>query len=103
MKGGKIDCRFKRNKSINRCKLLKKTRKPKKSTKSKNSKVKKSKSPKSKKGLKLYKPVKSDRSDKKMMVLTKKGIIHFGQVGYEDYLMHKDKNRRKTIALEVKE
>ena len=100
MKGGKVDCRFKKNKSINRCKLLKKTKKPKKSTKSKNSKVKKS--PKSKKGLKLYKPVKSDRSDKKMMVLTKKGIIHFGQVGYEDYLMHKDKNRRKNYCARSK-
>ena len=37
-----------------------------------------------------------------MMVLTKKGIIHFGQVGYEDYLMHKDKNRRKNYCARSK-
>ena len=37
-----------------------------------------------------------------MMVLTKKGIIHFGQVGYEDFLMHKDKQRRKNYCARSK-
>ena len=50
--------------------------------------------------LKVNKPMRSWRSDKKMVVLAKKGsatrVVHFGQVGYDDYTMHKDKKRRKN-------
>tara|TARA_B100000401_G_scaffold13265_1_gene8338 strand:+ start:1833 stop:2378 length:546 start_codon:yes stop_codon:yes gene_type:complete len=90
--GGKIDCRLKRNKSTKHCK-----------SKSKLKSKSKSKS-KSNKELKLYKPVKSNRKHKKYMVLTKKGVIHFGDNRYQQYkdkigiyshLDHNDKERRK--------
>lgn len=42
---------------------------------------------------------KSNRKDKKWMVVIpsnhKQKTIHFGAIGYEDYTMHKDKNRKK--------
>ena len=39
----------------------------------------------------------STRTDKKYMVTTPKGrIVHFGQMGYEDYTKHKNKTRRKN-------
>ena len=45
------------------------------------------------------KPVKSTNKNKKMMVLTPKGkIIHFGQIGYEDFTQHKDKKRRENYC-----
>ena len=53
--------------------------------------------------LKLYKPVVSNRKHKKYMVLTKIGVIHFGDNRYEQYqdklghyskLNHFDKKRR---------
>ncbi len=56
-----------------------------------------------KKDLQLYKPVKSTRKNKKYMVLTEKGVIHFGQLPYQQYkdkigvysdLDHLDKKRR---------
>ena len=54
--------------------------------------------------LKLYKPIPSNKKDKKYMVLTKKGVIHFGAKGYQQYkdklghykhLDHLDKKRRE--------
>ena len=54
--------------------------------------------------MELYKPVKSTRKDKKYMVLTKKGVIHFGQKGYQQFkdklgvyshLDHNDPKRRE--------
>jgi hypothetical protein len=54
--------------------------------------------------MELYKPVKSTRKNKKYMVLTKKGVIHFGQLPYQQYkdkiglyshLDHLDLKRRK--------
>ena len=45
------------------------------------------------------KPVKSTNKNKKMMVLTPKGkIIHFGQIGYEDFTQHKDKKRQQSYC-----
>lgn len=53
----------------------------------------------SKKDLKIMKPMLSWKKNKKMVVLAKKGnitkVVHFGQVGYEDFTMHRDINRRK--------
>lgn len=55
--------------------------------------------------LELYKPVKSTRKYKKYMVLTKRGIIHFGdnrynqfkdKLGVYKHLDHKDKDRQKS-------
>ena len=54
--------------------------------------------------LKLYKPVKSTRKNKKYMVLTKSGIIHFGDSRYQQFkdrlglyskLDHNDPKRRE--------
>ena len=44
--------------------------------------------------MEIYKPIKSTRKTKKMMVLTKKGIIHFGDSSMEDFTQHKDEKRR---------
>ena len=45
------------------------------------------------------KPIKSTNKNKKMMVLTPKGkIIHFGQIGYEDFTQHKDKKRQQSYC-----
>ena len=49
----------------------------------------------------LYKPFKSKRKDKKFSVYVKgdKGqpkLIHFGQVGYQDFTQHKDPKRREA-------
>jgi hypothetical protein len=39
----------------------------------------------------------STKKDKKYMVVTPDGkIVHFGQMGYEDYTKHKNKTRRKN-------
>ena len=39
----------------------------------------------------------SKKKDKKYMVTTPTGkIVHFGQMGYEDYTKHKNKTRRKN-------
>lgn len=48
-----------------------------------------------KKNGKIYR---STRKDKKYMVLNPNTNIwiHFGQIGYEDYTKHKDKERRKN-------
>jgi|TARA_R100000479_G_scaffold159282_1_gene96407 hypothetical protein len=55
--------------------------------------------------LELYKPVISTRKYKKYMVLTKRGIIHFGDKRYNQFkdklgaykhLDHKDKERQKS-------
>ena len=35
--------------------------------------------------MKLYKPVKSNLKNKKYMVMTKKGIIHFGDKRYQHF------------------
>jgi hypothetical protein len=46
---------------------------------------------------KSYRIKLSSRKDKKYMILTPTGkIVHFGQMGYEDYTKHKDKTRRKN-------
>jgi hypothetical protein len=40
----------------------------------------------------------STRKDKKYMIQNLQGVwIHFGQMGYEDYTKHKDKDRRKRF------
>lgn len=41
-------------------------------------------------GLEVYV---STRKDKKYMVYDGRKMIHFGQMGYEDYTKHKDKER----------
>jgi hypothetical protein len=39
----------------------------------------------------------STKKDKKYMVITPDGkIVHFGQIGYEDFTKHKNKTRRKN-------
>lgn len=39
----------------------------------------------------------SPKRDKKYRVITPDGrIVHFGQMGYEDYTRHKNKTRRKN-------
>ena len=39
----------------------------------------------------------STKKEKKYMVTTPHGnIVHFGQMGYEDYTKHKNKTRRKN-------
>lgn len=39
----------------------------------------------------------STKKEKKYMVITPDGkIVHFGQMGYEDYTKHKNKTRRKN-------
>lgn len=39
----------------------------------------------------------STKNDKKYMVTTPNGkIVHFGQMGYEDFTKHKNKTRRKN-------
>lgn len=39
----------------------------------------------------------STKKDKKYMITTPSGnIVHFGQMGYEDFTKHKDKKRRKN-------
>ena len=54
--------------------------------------------------MKLYNPVKRDRKHKKYMVMTKKGIIHFGDKRYQQFkdkiglykhLDHLDPKRRE--------
>lgn len=48
----------------------------------------------------MYKLSKSSRADKKFMVTTPEGKkIYFGAVGYQDYTMHKDKERRNRYLL----
>ncbi len=44
--------------------------------------------------MKKYIPVKSTRKNKKLMVLTNKGIIHFGDSNMEDFTQHKNKKRQ---------
>ena len=41
----------------------------------------------------------STRKDKKYMVLNPKTnkMVHFGQMGYEDYTIHKDEKRRELF------
>ena len=46
------------------------------------------------KGVIIYR---STRNDKKYMVKNPQGnMVHFGQMGYEDYTKHKDKIRRRS-------
>ena len=54
--------------------------------------------------MKLHTPIKSNRKNKKYMVLTKKGIIHFGdkryqqfkdKIGLYSHLDHNDKKRKE--------
>jgi hypothetical protein len=52
--------------------------------------------------MELYKPEKSKRKNKKFMVKTKKGIIHFGSSKYEDYTQHKDEKRREAYCKRAK-
>ena len=41
--------------------------------------------------------LKSTRKDKKYMVLNPEGkLVHFGQIGYEDFTKHKDQKRRDS-------
>ena len=39
----------------------------------------------------------SSRKDKKYMVSDAKKLIHFGQMGYEDYTKHHDEKRRELF------
>ena len=48
--------------------------------------------------MKLYEPEKSERKNKKMKVLTKKGVIHFGDTRYEDFTQHDDMKRRENYC-----
>jgi hypothetical protein len=54
---------------------------------------------KKKKDLTPGKIYKSWRDDKKLVVRVKKGsrdeLVHFGQTGYSDYTIHKNKGRRE--------
>ncbi|MBW2965489.1 hypothetical protein KY342_00125 [Candidatus Woesearchaeota archaeon] len=56
----------------------------------------------------LEKPFKSWRKDKKKVVFVKNKdtkkieTIHYGQKGYSDYTIHKDKKRRKNFRLRHK-
>ena len=52
--------------------------------------------------MELYKPIKSTRKNKKYMVLTKKGIIHFGDSRYEDFRQHKNKKRQESYCKRAK-
>ena len=54
--------------------------------------------------MELYKPIKSTRKHKKYMVLTKNGVIHFGdnrygqfkdKIGIYSHLDHNDKKRKE--------
>lgn len=62
--------------------------------------------------LELYKPVKSNKKFKKYMVLTKRGVIHFGDNRYGQFrdklglyskLDHKDPKRREAYYARHKE
>jgi len=45
----------------------------------------------------------STKKEKKYMVITPDGkIVHFGQMGYEDYTKHHDKTRRKNYLTRTK-
>lgn len=44
----------------------------------------------------------SSRKSKKFMVRYRGKLIHFGQVGYEDFLDHKDKDRRRSYLKRAK-
>ena len=44
---------------------------------------------------------KSNRKNKKYMVLYKKKWIHFGDSRYEDFLQHKDEDRRKNFKIRM--
>jgi hypothetical protein len=48
--------------------------------------------------MKLYKPEKSTRKNKKFMVLTQKGIIHFGDSRYKDFTQHKNEKKREAYC-----
>lgn len=48
--------------------------------------------------MELYKPVKSERKNKKMKVLTKNGVIHFGDSRFKDFTQHKDKKRQTNYC-----
>ena len=52
--------------------------------------------------MELYKPIKSERKNKKFKVLTKSGVIHFGDSRYEDFTQHKDKERQKNYCKRAK-
>jgi len=52
--------------------------------------------------LKKYKPVKSTRKNKKYMILTDKGIVHFGDKNYQDFRQHGDKKRQEAYCSRAK-
>jgi hypothetical protein len=61
--------------------------------------------------MELYKPIKSERKNKKFKVLTKSGVIHFGDTRYEQFkdklgvyshLDHNDKKRQKNYCKRAK-
>lgn len=46
--------------------------------------------------MRFYYPYKSDKLDKKFFIITSTGKkVYFGQVGYEDYTIHKDPKRKE--------
>ncbi len=49
-----------------------------------------------------YKPIKSTRKDKKYMVLTDNGIVHFGQKGIKDFRQHGNKKKQKSYCNRAK-
>ena len=62
-------------------------------------KTKYDKAPSDRSKMKPNKVYKSWRADKKLVVKATRGnqskIVHFGQIGYDDYTAHKDKDRRR--------
>jgi len=54
----------------------------------------------------LYGPAvqlqRSTAKDKKYMILTPKGWVHFGQLGYEDFTKHQDPRRRTLFRSRMK-
>ena len=45
-----------------------------------------------------FKPIKSTKKNKKYMVLTDKGIIHFGDTRFQDFRQHKDKVKQEAYC-----
>tara|TARA_R110000796_G_scaffold171474_1_gene288576 strand:+ start:83 stop:328 length:246 start_codon:yes stop_codon:yes gene_type:complete len=52
--------------------------------------------------MELYKPIKSTRKNKKFMVLTNNGIIHFGDSRYLDFSNHGDKKKQSAYCKRAK-
>jgi len=49
-----------------------------------------------------FKPIKSTKKNKKYMVLTDKGIIHFGDTRFQNFRQHKDKVKQEAYCRRAK-